>query len=201
MREVILFLPELILSVTALAIFGLAIAWRGRRTNQRVLLALTLGGLAIAFIAMIPAWGESALLFSNLVAVDALALFFKTFALIAAVFVVLSAWDFLQTRTRAQAEFYSFVLFAALTIMLAASARNIILIYLAIESLSIVSTRSAGLGAGSARRSANAVSSSLLASNETCRSRRLAALMASFATARRNQGTKGRAASNCPIRS
>ena len=139
MRDVILFLPELVVSVTALAIFGLAIVWRGRRTNQRVLLALTLGGLALAFAATLPAWGASVLLFSNLVAVDALALFFKMFALIATAFVVLSAWDFLATRTRAQAEFYSFVLFAALTIMLAAGARNLVLIYLAIESLSIVS--------------------------------------------------------------
>ena len=157
MRDVILFLPELILSVTALGIFGLAIVWRGRRTNQRVLLALTLAGLALALAATMLAWGESASLFANLVAVDALALFFKTFALIAAVFVVLSAWDFLATRTRAQAEFYSFVLFAALTIMIAASARNIILIYLAIESLIITSYALAGFLRDDARSTEGAL--------------------------------------------
>lgn len=157
MYDLILFLPELILSVTALAIFGLAIVWRGRRTNQRVLVALTLGGLAFAFAATIPAWGESASLYSNLVAVDALAIFFKVFTLIATAFIVLSAWDFLAARTRAHAEFYSFVLFASLTIMLAASARNIILIYLAIESLSITSYALAGFLRDDARSTEGAL--------------------------------------------
>lgn len=157
MSTVILFLPELILSATALAVFALAIVWRGRRTNQRVLLALTSVGLALALIATIPAWGESASLFSNLVAVDALAIFFKLFTLIATAFVVLSAWDFLQTRTRAHAEFYSFVLFAALTIMVAAGARNIILIYLAIESLSITSYALAGFLRDDARSTEGAL--------------------------------------------
>ncbi len=157
MRDLILFLPELILSGTSLSIFGLAIVWRGRRTNQRVLLALTLTALALALIATIPASGTSISLFSNLLAVDAVALFFQVFTLVAIAFVVLSAWDFLKARTHAHAEFYSFLLFAALTIMLAASARNLILLYLAVESLSITSYVLAGFLRDDARSTEGAL--------------------------------------------
>jgi proton-translocating NADH-quinone oxidoreductase chain N len=157
MRDLILFAPELILSVTAFGAFGLALVGRGRPGSRPFLLWLTLSGLALAFGATAITWGQRASLFSGLVALDELARFFRVFALLATGLVVLSAWDFLRTRTTAQAEFYSLLLFATLGAMLAASARNLVLIYLAIEAVSITSYALAGFLRGDARAAEGAL--------------------------------------------
>jgi proton-translocating NADH-quinone oxidoreductase chain N len=76
--------------------------------------------------------------------VDAFAVFFKAFALMAVALVILTAIPYLKGRTPFSGEFYALLLITALAICLAVSANNLIMIYLSMEFLSITSYVLAG---------------------------------------------------------
>jgi proton-translocating NADH-quinone oxidoreductase chain N len=83
-------------------------------------------------------------LFGGIYTVDSFAFFFKLMAVVSTGLVVLSAIEFMGERTPYRGEFYSLLLFATLGIGLIASATDLIMIYLAIELLSITSYILAG---------------------------------------------------------
>jgi len=95
-----------------------------------------LGGALVAVVAL---WGREGVLFTGLYTVDSLVLFLKMVAVVSTGLVVLSAIEFMRGRTPYRGEFYTLLLFTALAISLIAAATDLILIYLAIELLSITS--------------------------------------------------------------
>ena len=130
--------PELVLVITGLVVLGLDLAWRDEGKKEW-LPYVALAGLGGTLAAIVALWGRELVLFSGIYTVDSFAFFFKIMAIESTGLVILSAIEFMRGRTPYRGEFYSLLLFAALAIGLIASATDLIMIYLAIELLSITS--------------------------------------------------------------
>jgi NADH-quinone oxidoreductase subunit N len=143
-------LPELILLLTAAAIFILDIV--GRQPSDPVALErrpkpwlpyVALIGLGLAALALLPSIGQTAQI-ASMLAVDPFALFFKALAIIGLAIVILAAIPYMRGRTHFGGEFYAFLLITGVAICLAVSATNLVMLYLAFEFLSITSYILAG---------------------------------------------------------
>ncbi len=150
MNDLILLSPELIIAVAAFVVLTLDIIWKGDRRSATILPWLTLGAVLLGLGAVANIWlsGASSTEYGittdyasrvPMMAIDNMALFFKVFALLTMALVGLSSVEYIQKRTPFKGEFYSLMLFAGLSLMLLSSATNLVLIYLALEFLSITS--------------------------------------------------------------
>ena len=139
--------PELVLVIAGLVVLGLDLAWHCTVQSSTVrdekkkewLPYVALAGLGGTLAAIVALWGREAVLFGGIYTVDLFAFFFKVMAVVSTGLVVLSAIEFMRERTPYRGEFYSLLLFATLGIGLIAAATDLIMIYLAIELLSITS--------------------------------------------------------------
>ncbi len=135
-------LPELILLLTAALIFLLDLIWfkrpavSERRTEWLPYVALA--GLGGAALGLLPSLGKTASVATVLTA-DPYGVFFKALAIMGVALVVLLAAPYLRGRTPYRGEFYALLLIVALAICLAVGATNLVMIYLAMEFLSITS--------------------------------------------------------------
>lgn len=148
-------LPEVILLLAAAVVFGLDL-W-GRRPGDSVTLErrpkpwlpyVALLGLGLAALGIIPglaaANARGGVAVAAVLALDPFAIFFKALAIIGAALVILAAIPFMRDRTPYRGEFYALLLVAVLAICLAVGATNLIMLYLAMEFLSITSYILAG---------------------------------------------------------
>ncbi|MBU0496257.1 MAG: NADH-quinone oxidoreductase subunit N [Chloroflexi bacterium] len=137
--------PELVLSFFALVIMLLGLVSR-QRISEGLLRALALIGPILAGLwtlwLLLPWNGEQgaqASLLGGMATVDPFALFFALLACLATILVVLMSWEYVTAKIKAPGEFYSLLLFAATAICLVAAASDLIMIYVAIEFLSLSS--------------------------------------------------------------
>jgi proton-translocating NADH-quinone oxidoreductase chain N len=141
-------LPELVLVAGGLLVLGFDMAATKLRLdafNEEVsesrevpwLPYLALATLLLALLASGVLAG-SKISISGMVSIDAYAIFFKIIATVAVSLVVLSSVDYMRGRPHA-GEFYAFLLFATSAITLAAAATNLLMIYVALEFLSLTS--------------------------------------------------------------
>lgn len=149
-NDLIFLLPELILLLAAAVLFILDIA--GRRSNDPVISArplkpwlpyVALIGLAAAALGLLPGLGQTAQA-TAMLAADPFAIFFKALAIIGVALVILAAIPYMRARTPYRGEFYALLLIAAAAICLAVGATNFVMLYLAMELLSITSYILAG---------------------------------------------------------
>jgi len=131
--------PEICLVVTALVLmvmdaFVVRIAPANTRWYSPVLASL---GLTAATVFAISEWGSNELQLGNMIALDGFAVFVK---IMLAVFATLTVWlarDYLQREGIEESEFYVLVLFATAGMMLMASAADLIVLFLALETFSL----------------------------------------------------------------
>ena len=150
----ILLLPEIVLTITAFVVFILDLIWRGDHVRERWLPWIAFLGVMLTLVAIILIWplagaGGLPLAFDvgpgfggdavPMMILDGLALFFMLFTVLVLAIVGLSAGEYVQKHTPFRGEFYALMLLAGLSIMLASSATNLVMIYLSIEFLSITS--------------------------------------------------------------
>jgi NADH-quinone oxidoreductase subunit N len=150
--DVTYLLPELILLLTGVLVFGLDVVW-GRRAAAsdpcadlgpaRRLPYVALAGLAVALISLGFTRGGVHQV-ATMLAIDPFSLFFKALAILAVAIVILTAIAYLPGRTVYRGEFYALLLATTLAICLAVSATNLVMIYLSMEFLSITSYVLAG---------------------------------------------------------
>ena len=135
-------LPQLLLVLGALVVFGLDLVWRDDARKGWLpyvaLLALAVT-LAVTLYLLLGVDLLSEPILGGMLAVDTFALFFQIIAVLAGGLVILSALDYMKGRTPYRAEFYGLLLFACLAITLVAASADLIMIYIAIELLSITS--------------------------------------------------------------
>ena len=135
-------LPELILLLAAVLVFLLDLIWfkRPAASERRTewLPYVALAGLGGAALGLIPSLGKTASVATVLIA-DPFGVFFKALAIMGVALVVLLAAPYLRGRTPYRGEFYALLLIVALAICLAVGATNLVMIYLAMEFLSITS--------------------------------------------------------------
>ncbi|MFC2021073.1 NADH-quinone oxidoreductase subunit N [Chloroflexota bacterium] len=129
-----LFIPELSLAVTAIAVILLDLFVQ----RKGVLAVVSLIGLAAAFasILFIPVNSPQAI-FNNMLAVDGFAFFFKLLFLGIAALVILASQDYVSKFSGFRGEYYALILLSALGMMLMAATRELISIYVALELTSI----------------------------------------------------------------
>src|SRR5690554_1849945 len=136
-----LLLPELVLVATGVALVLVDLFTE----RKRVLVSVGLAGVLLALAALIPGFGTSASIWSDMIQVDSFAAFFKVVFLAVAALVLLVSLEYVE-RERIQAgEFYALLLFATLGMFLMASSLNLLTIYLGLELLALSSYALVGL--------------------------------------------------------
>lgn len=161
--------PELILIVASLLIFGLDVLWRGRNSQTLGIFALfALAGalvmslaLSFRFSADQPLglqWGNQVAMFcancagtiadliywqpqqlaDAMYVSDNLTNFFRIVSCVTGILVLFASFEYMRARKYA-GEFYGLFLLAVLSMILLAGSTSLLMIFLAIEFLSIVS--------------------------------------------------------------
>ena len=129
-----LFIPELSLAAFALAVVLLDLVIQ----RKGWLVVVSVAGIVISAGFTLAMWGGSSqAIFSNMLAVDNFAMFFKLLFLGIAALVILSSVDYVSKFARFQGEYYALVLLSTLGMMLMAATTELISIYIALELASI----------------------------------------------------------------
>jgi proton-translocating NADH-quinone oxidoreductase chain N len=150
LNDLLLLLPEIIITAVAFVLLTLDIVWKGDQRSGTLLPWLAFLGAIAALAATMFIWWAGAASntfgiatdagdFVPMLAVDTLALFFKVLSTLTVALVGLSAVDYINARTPFRGEFYVLTMLAGLSLMLLSAATNLVMIYLALEFLSITS--------------------------------------------------------------
>ncbi|MGH7311550.1 MAG: NADH-quinone oxidoreductase subunit N, partial [Candidatus Rokuibacteriota bacterium] len=128
-------LPTLIVLGTALLVLLLdLLPPRGSKAHLGL---LTLGGLIAAQLATLAVWGGRGRGFRNMIVLDNYALFFHLVVTYAAALAVLMSLDYVRRAGADSAEYYALLLFATSGMLLLASANDLIVVFLAVELMSL----------------------------------------------------------------
>ncbi len=127
--------PELILSVTAMVL--LLVNVLSRSASRTWVPYLSLAGVIIALFFCFSSWGQPQYGFNKMVVQDNYALFFKVLFLLTAGLTTLMSVRFLTIEGFAYGEYYVLLLFATAGMMLMASASDLIIVFLGLETFSL----------------------------------------------------------------
>ncbi|MBI4635984.1 MAG: NADH-quinone oxidoreductase subunit N [Candidatus Rokubacteria bacterium] len=133
---------ELIALLPALLILGAAgilllLDLLPPRDTKEHLGAVALAGIVLALLAALWRWGAETRAFRDMVLLDNYALFFDIVICYAAAMIVLLSTDYLRRAGAESGEYYALVLFATAGMMLLASAGDLIVVFLALELMSL----------------------------------------------------------------
>jgi len=98
-----------------------------------ILGAVSVAGLIVPAAFTLALWGREETSFNGMLAVDEFSLFFNLFFLVCAALVILSSVDYVSKFKAFQGEYYALVLLAAVGMMLMASTRELISVFVALE--------------------------------------------------------------------
>lgn len=121
--------PEISVCALAIAVILLDLVIK----RKWIIGAVSIGGLIVPAAFSIALWGTNETSFNGMLAVDEFAVFFKLFFLVMAALVLLASTDYARKFAAFRAEYYALVLLAATGMMLMASTRELISIYIALE--------------------------------------------------------------------
>jgi NADH-quinone oxidoreductase subunit N len=138
------FLPEFALTATVLLLVGLHVALKDRTTSAPAILSLVGVGAALLLAGGCCAAGSGAGLFEGMVANDAFATFFKVLTSLTTLFVILMSLQSNDLIGRTQAEYYIFLVSVLLGMFCLVSATDLVMLYVALELVSIPSYLLAG---------------------------------------------------------
>ena len=132
------FLPEGIVALTILLVLGADGISRGRRGGLNA--AVAIAGMVAALAAAVAQIGmPSTFLFMGMLAFDPFGVFFKIFFLAVGVVVVLVAHPYRELSREFTGESYAMLLGVVMGMMLLATSTNLLMIYLALEMVSLPS--------------------------------------------------------------
>jgi NADH-quinone oxidoreductase subunit N len=143
LASLVYFLPELAVTATILLLVVLHVVLKNRRSPAAALLALLGTGTALLLAWLTPS-GAGMGLFEGMVLLDGFAVFFKVLTALATAVVIFMSIDCEELAERTQAEYYVFLLSVLLGMFLLSSASDIVMVYLALELVSIPSYLLAG---------------------------------------------------------
>lgn len=138
LKDLQLFYPETTLTIAFLVAIIADLIFR---KSSKVVAIVTVAGLLIAGALVLGQAGTHASIFSNMIAVDAFAFFFKLLIVFAAIVIVVFSLGSseLNSAGRRLGEYYSLLLALTLGMVLMAGASNLLMMYLALELSSITS--------------------------------------------------------------
>lgn len=140
-------LPEIILLVGGLLILLLDTTLGSKNDSGRGYMAISVLFLFVGLVGVIAQFGRFAATGSlsepftalSVIEVDAFGLFLKVTIYAAMLIVAVSGGAFMNARVTGKSEFWSLFLFVTMAMSFAVSANNLLLLFLAIEALSITS--------------------------------------------------------------
>ncbi|GAB4371266.1 MAG: NADH-quinone oxidoreductase subunit N [Deltaproteobacteria bacterium] len=144
------FLPELAVTATILLLVLVHVGAKNRRSPAPALLALLGTGTAILLAWLSPV-GRGTEIFEGMAAVDGFAVFFKGLTALATLVVIFMSMDSAEIAERSQAEYYIFLLSVLLGMFLLSAATDLVMLYVALELVSIPSYLLAGYLKGKTR--------------------------------------------------
>ncbi|MDR3607467.1 MAG: NADH-quinone oxidoreductase subunit N [Oligoflexia bacterium] len=145
MREFVLILPEVILAVTLAFVVVAELTYHGEQL--RFVTVSTLLGLVAAFVQTFTTYRHVPVaVFSGAVSIDGVSLFFKLLSIALAGLSIVAASHSEEIPPGRRTEFSALVLAATLAMCLAASASDMLLIFLSLQLLNIVVFFIAGYG-------------------------------------------------------
>ena len=134
------FLPQLILFLSLVLVFGLDLV--GSK-EKKWLPYLALTGTILSLVISIYLFGwvniTEELVLGGMIAIDSFALFFQIFASLVAGIIILLSMEYMNERSPYRGEYYSLILLASFSISLLSVAADLIMIFIAFELLSISS--------------------------------------------------------------
>jgi len=121
--------------------------------EKKLLAWISLLGLALCGVETVILWGSQEGAFGNILVLDNFALFFTQVFLAVSALTVLSSIQYIKDLRIHEGEFYALLLFATAGMILMASANDLILFFLALETMSIAVYVLTGIWRTSARSS------------------------------------------------
>ena len=107
---------------------------QGKKAWTAIIAAM---GLLVALILILLEWGQPALTYSKMAVVDNFAVYLNVLFAITGLIAIAIAYDYLNRMGIQRGEYYSLLLFSISGMMLMASAADLIMVFLALELLSI----------------------------------------------------------------
>jgi len=138
LRDLQAFYPETTLTIAFLAAIIADLIFR---KSSKVVTIVTMAGLVVTGMLVLGQAGMHASIFSNMIAVDSFAFFFKLIIILSAVLIVVFSLSSVELNSpgRKLGEYYSLLLALTLGMILMAGASNLLMMYLALELSSITS--------------------------------------------------------------
>jgi NADH-quinone oxidoreductase subunit N len=121
--------PEISLLALALVVILLDLILE----RKWILGVVSIGGLIVPAAFTVALWGTNETSFAGALVIDHFSLFFNLFFLVSAALVLLSSTDYAHKFAAFRGEYYALVLLSAMGMMLMASTRELISIYIALE--------------------------------------------------------------------
>ena len=126
-------LPTTILAVWAMALMLIDLVLK----RKAIIAGLSLLGFVVAGVVTLALWNQRGHGFNDMVALDPYALFFGLVGIAAGALAVLQSFNYLRDRGIARSEYYALLMFSVSGITLMASANNLIIVFIALEIVSI----------------------------------------------------------------
>jgi NADH-quinone oxidoreductase subunit N len=132
-------MPEIVLSLWAMLVLMVDVMQKGDRSEPSSPLIpwLSLGGLGLAAVANVWLLGVGETTTIGMVAVDSFRIFANFIFLLAAGLAILISIGYVDRRDINRGEFYVLMLFATVGMMLLASSRDLILLFISLELMSV----------------------------------------------------------------
>lgn len=137
--------PELTMVITSLVVLLVELFLSGRRKRWVNPIGAVGVLVALGFVAALAVDGTTRSAFGQMFVVDSYALLFKAFLLVTAVFVLFVSYRYFSEFRTYQGEYYFLLLSAFIGAMLMPSARDFVMIFLALELVSVPGFVMAGL--------------------------------------------------------
>ncbi len=158
-------LPMVIIAVAAMVVLLVGVSVDDGESEGLGL--LTLASLAVAFVFTLGIVGQNGIAFAGAISIDSFSAFFQLVILIAAMFTVMMSLDYVAENRISGAEYYSLLLFSVLGMMLMATAGDLIVIFLGLETMSITVYVLAGIMRRNAKSNEAAIKYFLLGAFST----------------------------------
>ena len=163
--EYLRFLPEILLSIFGIVIMMLEAGLP--RGNKRVLGALGLLGIALAFVANVWAFTDSGPAFQSMIVNDGYGTLFRGLVLVVGFLCILASFSYLERAGAQGGEYYSLLLFSLVGQCVLATASDLIMVFIGLEISSIATYILAGFLRDDRRNNESALKYFLLGSFAT----------------------------------
>ncbi len=135
--KLIVILPEIILSIFAMVVLIAGVFSEGKETKYSSNGYIAIIGVIFSFLSLLPLMNKSVSAFNHMIVLDGYAFFFKVVVLIITGLTVISSMNYTVKKGLELGEYYALILFAAVGMMLMASSTNLIMIFIALEMMSV----------------------------------------------------------------